>query len=111
MYPKDNDIKGAWKSYHIAGIILSTLLIWSLFFSKRVPLKIVSIPPFLSVLGLNIDINGVIIASIEAPYFGLFADGGDQESKRSKVKEKYFKWGLLFIGFGFLLQGMAAIYS
>ncbi len=56
-------------------------------------------------------IIGVIIASIEAPYFGLFADGGDLEIKRSKVKEKYYKWGLLLIGIGFLLQGIAAIYS
>jgi hypothetical protein len=108
MYPKDNEIKGN-RIFQIIAAGLITLIIWPLFFVKLGFPSCNNIVPFVTVLGLYIDIIGVIIASIEAPYFGLFADGGDVERKRTKIKEKYLKIGLAFIGIGFLFQVIAVI--
>jgi hypothetical protein len=111
MYPKDKEIKGKRSRYHIFAVVLATLIIWPLFFIKLGFSICNNIIPFITVLGLYIDILGVIIASIEAPYFGLFADGGDIETKRTKVKENYLKIGLTLIGIGFLFQVVAVILS
>ncbi|MBN1475035.1 MAG: hypothetical protein JW914_10490 [Syntrophaceae bacterium] len=111
MYPKDNDIKGKWSKYQIISVVLSTLIIWPLFFLKLGFPSCHNMIPFISVLGLYLDILGVIIASIEAPYFGLFADGGNVEIKRARIKEKYLKIGLTLIGIGFLFQGIETIIS
>lgn len=111
MYPEDHKIKGMWSRYHILAIVLTTIIIWPMFFMKLgLPFFCHIIPSF-TVLGLYIDIIGVIIASIEAPYFGSFADSGDVERKRTVVKEKYLKIGLTLIGIGFFFQGIAAILS
>ena len=111
MYPKDDEIKGKWKGYHTIAAAFSTLIIWPLFFIKLGFPSCNNIVPFITVLGLYLDILGVIFASIEAPYFGLFGDGGDIERKRTRVKEKYLKIGLTLMGIGFLFQGIAAIIS
>jgi hypothetical protein len=111
MYPKDDEIKGKLGGYRLFAILLSTIIIWSIFIIKLGLPSCSNIVHFISVMGLYIDILGVIIASIEAPDFGLFADGGDIERKRTKVKEKYLKIGLTFIGIGFLFQGIAEIIS
>ena len=109
MYPNDDEIKGQWKTYHKLSIFIATIIIWPLFFIIKGLSIFNNVGPFLSVLGLYIDIIGVVMASVEAPYFGLFADGGDIERKRTIAKEKYFKIGLMLIGIGFLLQGIAII--
>ncbi len=111
MYPKDDEIKGKWSKYQICALVLATLIIWPLFFIKHGFPSCSNTIPLVTVLGLYFDILGVIIASIEAPYFGLFGNGGDVETKRVRVKEKYLKIGLTFIGIGFLLQGVAVIFS
>lgn len=111
MYPEDRKIKGTPRCYQIIAAFLTTIIIWPLFFIKLGFPFSDHIVPFLTVLGLYIDILGVIIASIEAPYFGLFLDGGDIERKKAILKEKYLKIGLTFIGIGFLFQGIAAILS
>ena len=109
MYPKDKEIKGKWSRYQILSVVLSTSIIWPFFLIERGLPSCNNIIPFISVLGLYVDIIGVIIASIDAPYFGPFPDAGEVEKKRIKLKEKYLKIGLSFIGIGFLLQGIAAI--
>jgi len=111
MYPEDKDIKGVWKKYQLAAIILPTLIIWTLFFIQRHIINHENIIAFLIVLGLNFDIVGVVIASIEAPFLGFFADGGLLEGKRNLKKEVSFKRGLLLICLGFFLHGIAVIYS
>ncbi len=111
MYPEDHKIKGTGSRYQIIAVVLTTIIIWPLFFIKLGFPFCDHIVPFFTVLGLYIDILGVIIASIEAPYFGSFADGGDVERKRAVVKEGYLKIGLTFIGIGFLFQSIAAILS
>lgn len=109
-YPKDDEIKGKCK-YQIIAAALATVIIWPLFFIKHGSPSCSNILPFVTVMGLYLDILGAVIASIEAPYFGLFADGGDVEIKRRRIKEKYLKIGLTFIGIGFLFQGVAAVFS
>lgn len=111
MYPKDDEIKGKWSKYQIIAVALATIVLWPLFFIRLGFPSWHNIVPFVTVFGLYLDILGVIIASIEAPYFGLFADGGDVEIKRTRIKEKYLKICLMFIGIGFLFQGVAAIIS
>jgi hypothetical protein len=109
MYPKDDQIRGKWSRYQIIAVALSTLIIWSLFFIRLGFPSCNNIVPFITVVGLYVDILGVIIASIEAPYSGEYLDGGDIERKRTKVKETYLRIGLTFIGIVFLFQGVAVI--
>lgn len=107
-YPKDNEIKVEWRYIHIAILVLSVLIIWPLFyyitdFTQNFKNKL------LSVLGLNIDIIGVVIASLKTPFYGLFFDGGDIKHKRANVEKKYFKFGMLLIALGFFLQALGIL--
>lgn len=107
-YPKDHEIKVVWTKFIISLLAISTVSLWSAFFYLNPAICDIEISKFLSVIGLYIDIVGVAIASLKTPYYGSFTDGGAIEVKRAKVEEKYFKTGMLLIGFGFFLQAMGS---
>ena len=86
-----------------------SLLIWAIFFARHGLTSPAGLSRLLSVLGLNIDIVGVMIASRRTPYFGLFADGGAVELKRQKAEQRSFEWGMLVIALGLLLQTLGML--
>jgi hypothetical protein len=109
-YPQDGEIKIEWKPVHVAIIVLSVLVIWPLFyyfadFTSGVTNK------FLLVAGLNIDIIGVVVASLKTPYYGNFHDGGKIEHARANVEKMYFQCGMWLIAFGFFLQALGTLRS
>lgn len=107
-YPKDDEIKVEWKRLHIAIIVLSIIVIWPLFFcvtdrTQNLPNKL------LTVSGLNIDIIGVVVASLKTPFYGQFFDGGKIENTRANVEKNYFQVGMWLIGVGFFLQALGTL--
>lgn len=107
-YPKDGEVKVEWKPLHIAIIALSVLVIWPLFYcatdlTKNLPNKL------LSVTGLNIDIIGVVVASLKTPFYGMYHDGGKIEITRANVERKYFQFGMWLIAIGFFLQALGTL--
>ncbi|BBL71756.1 hypothetical protein [Methylogaea oryzae] len=107
-YPKDDEVKVEWKPLHIAIIVLSVVVIWPLFYcvtdlAKTLPNKL------FSVAGLNIDIIGVVVASLKTPYYGSFSDGGKIEVTRANVEKKYFQYGMWLIAMGFFLQALGTL--
>ena len=107
-YPKDHEIRVVWGKLRISLIVFATVIIWPAFLYFN-PICSLSTSKLLVVLGLYIDIGGVVIASLKTPYYGLFADGGEIEVKRGKVERKYFQAGMLLIGIGFLLQAFGSL--
>ena len=108
QYPKDDEVKVEWKPLHIAIIALSVLVIWPLFYcvtdlSKNLPNKL------FSVAGLNVDIVGVVVASLKTPFYGIFHDGGKIEITRANVEKKYFQFGMWLIALGFFLQALGTL--
>jgi hypothetical protein len=90
-------------------LAIVSLLIWAIFFARHGLASPAGFSRLLSVLGLNIDIVGVMTASRRTPYFGLFADGGDVEFKRQKAEQRSFERGMLVIAFGLLLQTLGML--
>lgn len=110
-YPQDHEIKVVWTKFIISLLTISTISLWSVFFYLNPIICDIEKSKFLSTTGLYIDIIGVVIASLKTPYYGIFYDGGEIEVKRARAEEKYFKIGMLLIGFGFFLQAMGSIFS
>lgn len=108
MYPKEHEIRVVWGKLHITLIVFTTLLVWPSFFYFN-PISAFKLSKLLSVLGLFIDVIGVVIASLETPYYGSFHDGGAIEHKRAAVESAYFRVGMLLIGLGFLLQALGTL--
>lgn len=107
-YPQDDEVQVEWKILHIAIIALSVLVIWPLFYyvtdlTKDLPNKL------LSAIGLNVDIIGVVVASLKTPFYGIFRDGGKIEITRANVERKYFQFGMWLIAVGFLLQALGTL--
>ena len=90
MYPNDNQIKAVPPRVFGFISIIATVMIWVLFLNyNRVWIQnSFPLSKFLSVLGLNFDLLGVLIASSKTKYFGNFADGGDVERKRQEKENK-----------------------
>lgn len=107
-YPQDHEIRVVWGKLRISLIVCATLVIWPSFLYFN-PLCSTSIAKILVVLGLYVDIVGIVIASLKTPYYGSFADGGEIEVRRGKVEHKYFQAGMLLVGLGFLLQAFGSI--
>lgn len=63
----------------------------------------------LSVVGLNVDIIGVVIASLKTPFYGFFHDGGKIEIHRANVERRYFQFGMWLIAAGFFLQALGTL--
>lgn len=108
-YPQDDEIKVEWKPLHIAIIVLSLLVIWPLFccatdLTENITKKL------LSVAGLNIDIIGVVVASLKTPFYGVFHDSGQIEVIRANVEKKFFQVGMGLIALGFFSQALGTIF-
>ncbi|HEL5052545.1 TPA: hypothetical protein UOA92_000300 [Stenotrophomonas maltophilia] len=107
-YPEDHEIRVKWGGFQLAIVFGATTVIWVAFWLLISPdherLKTV-----LTLVGLNIDIVGVVWASLSPPYYGAFADGGELEFKRKEVQERAFRRGMLLVALGFLLQGLSTI--
>lgn len=107
-YPKDDEVKVEWKALHIAIVVLSVVVIWPLFYyatdlTKNLMNKL------LSIAGLNIDIVGVVVASLKTPFYGFFHDGGKLEITRANVEKRYFQFGMLLIALGFFFQVLGTL--
>lgn len=107
-YPQDHEIRVVWGKLRISLIVCATVIIWPAFLYFN-PICLLSASKLLVVIGLYVDIIGVVIASLKTPYYGLFADGGEIEVKRGNVERKYFPAGMLLVGIGFLLQAFGSL--
>ncbi len=86
-YPSDEEIKIEWTILHKFMIIVPFLVIWVLFYNLtdfNLPYK----SKLLTIIGLNIDIIGVTIASLKTPFYGHFCDAGAIEVKRANIEKK-----------------------
>jgi len=107
-YPKDDEVKVQWKPLHIAIVVLSVVVIWPLFYCATDLTKSFT-NKLLSIAGLNIDIIGVVVASLKTPFYGFFHDGGKIEIVRANVEKKYFQLGMWLIAFDFFLQALGTL--
>ena len=108
QYPEENEIKVEWSWMLVAIVLLSVLVIWPVFYCVLDP-TINSTNKLLSVLGLNIDIFGVVLASLKTPFYGIFHDGGRIEILRANAERKYFQFGMWLIAVGFFLQALGIL--
>jgi len=104
-YPQDDEVNVEWKPLHITIVVLSVLVIWPLFYCVTDHLT----NKLLSVAGLNIDIIGVVVASLKTPFYGHFHDGGKIEITRANVEKRYFQFGMWLIALGFFLQALGTL--
>ena len=107
-YPKDDEVKVEWKPLHIAIVVLSVVVIWPLFYCATDLTKNLT-NKLLSVAGLNIDIIGVVVASLKTPFYGAFHDGGKIEITRANVEKGYFQFGMWLVALGFFLQALGTL--
>lgn len=107
-YPQEGEIKVKWTWIQVAIVPFSVLVIWPVFFCVSDPTKIFT-NKLLSVLGLNIDIIGVVVASLKTPFYGIFHDGDKIEVYRENAEIKYFQVGMWLIAAGFFLQALETL--
>lgn len=107
-YPEENEIKVEWSWLHVSIVLLSVLVIWPVFYFALDPTINIT-NKLLSVLGLNIDIFGVVLASLKTPFYGIFHDGGKIEILRANAERKYFQLGMWLIAVGFFLQALGTL--
>lgn len=108
-YPTDSEIKVQWTPFHIVAIAAVTLVVWVWFFSRHDLHEPGVLNKFFSVLGLNIDTIGVVVASLKPPYFGSFHDGGAVEMKRQKAERASFENGMFIVAIGLFLQALGVL--
>lgn len=108
--PKDEEVKIEWTPLHKVMLVVPLLAIWIPFlflcyvnYGSELTAKV------LTLTGLNVDIIGVVIASLKTPVYGIFADGGSLQAKQAEVEKKYFQRGMLLIAFGLFLQALGSI--
>lgn len=102
-YPKDSEIKVEWTLFHYVFLLVCTLLTWGMYiFSLQS--NTFQLSKLFSILGLYIDIIGVVVASLKTPFFGLFVDGGEVQMKCAKVENIWFQRGMFIIALGMLFQ-------
>lgn len=107
-YPVDDKIKVEWNKFHSLIISISTICsIGGIIYLNFK--QFLSFPKFLSIIGLYIDILGVLIASLKTPYFGAFMDGGESERKRGDEEKKWFVRGMYLIALGMILQVLGVV--
>ncbi len=85
--------------------IEDALLIWSVYslasgFSGKFEYKL------LSLAGLNLDIFGVVLASLKTPFYRIFHDGGALEVARANAERRHFQIGMWLVAAGFVLQAL-----
>ena len=105
-YPDNKDIKIKWTKFNTLLVLVVTFSL-ILFLINQAHFKPLTLGQITNISGLYIDFWGVIIASLKTPYYGSFFDGGEIEKKRQKVDEKYFKYGMILVLLGLLLQALS----
>lgn len=111
-YPTDSEIRPKWSKFHLIILILSSVLIWGAYIGKLIYSG--DLPPWtstLSLVGLHMDIIGVLVVSLKTPFFGYFHDGGKLESKRELSDNKTFRKGMILITFGFAFQAISILFN
>ncbi len=102
-YPSDEEIKIEWNKFHFLILFISSsVTIGGLVYLNYN--QLLSFAKFFSIIGLFIDIIGVLIASLKTPYLGAFFDAGELESKRANEEKKWFVKGMYLIAIGMILQ-------
>lgn len=109
-YPQDHEVKVEWKFFRVAVVIISLVTIWPLFIIFN-DFDACFINKLLILIGLNIDIVGVVVASRKTPFYGHFYDCGRIEIVRANVERKSFQMGMCLIALGFLLQALGTLYG
>ncbi|AOX63630.1 hypothetical protein BIZ42_16375 [Stenotrophomonas sp. LM091] len=108
-YPNDGEVKVKWSGFQMGMVVVPTAAIWSMFFLWPSAAEPHLLKTVLSISGLNVDIVGVVVASLKAPYFGAFSDGGELEFKREAADRKAFQTGMVLVGIGFFLQAISVL--
>ncbi|PJZ46163.1 hypothetical protein [Leptospira brenneri] len=103
QYPTDDQIKVEWNKFHTIIICISTICSFVGIFHVYAN-QYCSFSKLLSIIGLYIDIIGVLIASLKTPHFGSFMDAGELEKKREREEKKWFVRGMYTISVGMTLQ-------
>jgi hypothetical protein len=102
-YPLDEEIKIEWNKFHFLILFISSsITIGGLVYLNYN--QLLSFAKFFSIIGLYIDIIGVLIASLKTPYLDAFLEAGELESKRANEEKKWFMKGMYLIAFGMILQ-------
>ena len=102
-YPEEKDIKVEWTLVHTLIIVVVTLIVTG-FLIYDYTIKNISWQKYLTILGLYVDIVGVLVASLKTPFYGIFHDGGEIEIKRQQHEKKFFLFGMLLIAIGMIFQ-------
>ncbi len=63
----------------------------------------------MTLLGLTLDIVGILLAAKRVPYLGSFLDAGDLNRKSESENHFWTSLGLTLIIIGFILQGLGSI--
>ncbi|WP_147282722.1 hypothetical protein [Comamonas sp. AG1104] len=102
-YPKEIEVE--WSKTHISMILLS-FFIWPAFFYIN---QGDIFPKILSVAGLFLNSVGATVATLKPPFYGLYMDGGALQRKSEKIAYKYFRFGMLIVALGFILQAVKEV--
>ncbi|WP_039929482.1 hypothetical protein [Leptospira yanagawae] len=109
-YPKENQIKAKLNPYFYYISILLMIILWSIYFYLiKCGCNSFKYSSFLSILGLTLDIVGILLAAKRVPYLGSYLDMGDLNQKREKEDHFWSAFGLTLIIIGFFLQGLGNI--
>lgn len=107
-YPSDEEIRIEWNKFHYLILFISSCVtIGGIVYLNCN--QLLSLAKLFSVIGLYIDIIGVLIASLKTPYLGAFLDAGELESKRGNEEKKWFVKGMYLIAIGMILQVLGII--
>lgn len=102
-YPTDDQIQVEWNHFHTIVICISTFCTVG-GVAHLISGETYTHSKLFSIIGLYIDIFGVLIASLKTPHFGSFLDAGELEKKREEEEKKWFVRGMYTIAIGMTLQ-------
>lgn len=105
-YPKN--LRVQWTRTHL-GMIGLAFLIWPVYFYFNPSYCVDCWPKFLAVAGLFLNAVGATVATLRPPFYGLFFDGGKLQRDGEALAGKYFKFGMLIVAIGFVLQAIKEI--
>lgn len=105
-YPEKPRIQ--WTRTHF-GMIFLAFLIWPAYWYFNLSYCETCWPKFLSVAGLFLNTIGATVATLKPPFYGIFADGGKLQRDCEVLAGKYFKYGMVIVSVGFILQALKEI--
>lgn len=105
-YPKTPRIQ--WTRAH-TGMIGLAFLIWPTYWYFNPSYCVACWPKLLAVAGLFLNTVGATIATLKPPFYGIFHDGGKLQRDCEELAGKYFKFGMVIVAVGFVLQAIKEI--